>query len=108
MKLTAQEILPDAMFKSYADTGLNLYGARDMLEKFFRIFERQGELDWHCLLDILQMDLTQAGELLKDDSSAGDDRTAPNPAAGDGTGQILGALQMMLHAYLSEKIVAVT
>lgn len=102
MSLTANEIIPDITLTLYADMGLNLLGARHMLDKFLRVFGRTGEADQFCLFDILQMDIDEAREFLKEDSRAYDD----DPTSTDENGQILAALQMMIHGYLSEQMVS--
>lgn len=105
MTLTAKEIIPDMSFVSDGEVGLNLYGARYMLEKFLRIFSRKGVVNQDCLYEILEMDLDQAREFLIGDSSTNADSALPDPAICEKAGQTLAALQMMIHAYLNEQIV---
>lgn len=106
MNLTAKNIIPDMSFASDGEVGLNLNGARYMLDKFFCRFSRAGVVNMDCLYEILQMDLDLAREFLKDDSSTNDDRDLLNPVVCDEAGQTLATLQMMIHAYLSEQMVA--
>jgi hypothetical protein len=105
MELTAKEIISDMLSASNGEVGLKLYGARYMLEKFFCIFSRKGEVNQDCLYEILEMDLDQARAFLIDDSGTNADRALPEPAVYEKAGQALAALQMMIHAYLNEQTV---
>lgn len=103
MTLTVKEIIPDMSFASDGEVGLNLYGARYMLEKFFGIFSSKGLVNQDCLYEILEMDLDQAREFLSGDSSTNADTASLDPAVFEKAGQTLAALQMMIHVYLNEQ-----
>lgn len=111
MKLTAKQIIPDVSIVSDGEVGLNLYGARYMLEKFLLKFNRNGVAGQECLYEILEMDLDQARAFLKSDAGANTDGTSLtdsaslDPAMFEKAGQTLAALQMMIHAYLNEEMV---
>ena len=102
MKLTVEKIIPDMLLAQDSESSLNLYGARYLLGMFLRIFSRTGEVNQDCLYEILQMDLDQAGEFLKEDSGTKHDSALLNTVPCDNVGPTLATLQMMIHAYLSE------
>ncbi|MGD9367386.1 MAG: hypothetical protein PVH87_16930 [Desulfobacteraceae bacterium] len=105
MKQTVKEIIPDMSFASDGELGLNLYGARYMLEKFLLKFNRKGVANRECLYEILEMDLDQARAFLRNDTGSNTDRASLDPAIWEKAGQTLAALQMMIHAYLNEQMV---
>ncbi len=105
MKLTAKEIIPDMSFASDGEVAMNLYGARYMLDKFLLLFSRADVVNRDCLYEILQMDLDQAREFLKDDTNTDDSIYFLNPVLSDEADHVFATMQMMLHAYLSEQMV---
>lgn len=104
MELTAIEIIPDRSIGSDGEVGLNLYGARYLLDKFLLIFNRKGAAKPDCLFEILQMDVNKACEFLKSNCGANAERVTQDPVLRQKIGQTLAAMQMMIHVYLDEQM----
>lgn len=104
MELTAKKIIPERSVASDDEVGLNLYGARYLLDKFLLIFSRNGEANQDCLFEILKMDLDKACDFLKSNCGAKAESALLDPALRQKIGQTLAAMQMMIHVYLEEQM----
>jgi len=104
MTFTAKEIIPDRLLTSDMEIGQNLYSARHILDNFLHVLSRTGEVNVGGLYEILEMDLDQARDFLKDHPNTNNARYLLNPVVYNKAGHLLFTMQMMLRAYLSEQV----